>query len=83
MSLRFDWSNLLKRISTWLAGASLALNAAALYFVAAPPEWKAGFPAWAGFAMLAAGMACAAAVPVATSFKQKTIPAPHAGDDPA
>ncbi len=67
---RFDWSGWTRRLSTLLSVISTSSQAAGLYFIAAPPEWKDGFPAVFGFALLGAGMLATALVPVATSFLQ-------------
>lgn len=57
--------------STWLAGAAIALDNAAIYFIAAPPEWKAGFPVSVGFGLLGLGMVLKALIPLATSVRQR------------
>ena len=74
MSKRFDWNGWLKRLSTLLTGLSAGFQAAGLYFIAAPPEWKDGFPAVFGFAMLGAGIATNLLIPIATSFRQNPKP---------
>ncbi len=60
-----------RKWSTWLAGAAIAMDSAALYFVSAPPEWRAAFPPQFGFYLLTAGMVLKALIPLATSVRQK------------
>lgn len=60
-----------RKWSTWLAGVAIVLDNAAVYFIAAPPEWKAGFPQAYGFALLAIGMIVKGVIPLATSIQQK------------
>lgn len=60
-----------RKMSTWLAAASLSLKAATLVFVAGPSEWRAGFPVWAGVALLVSAMVIEALIPLATSVQQK------------
>lgn len=57
--------------STRLAALSFSLKAAMVVFVAGPDEWRAGFPVWAGVAILGTAMAIEALIPLATSIKQK------------
>lgn len=57
--------------STWLTGIAIVLDNAAIYFIAAPPEWKAGFPASVGYALLLIGMVSKGLIPLATSIQQK------------
>lgn len=59
-----------RKWSTWLAVVGLMLDGAAGYFLLAPPEWRAGFPVSWGVGLLAAGMACKALIPLATSVRQ-------------
>lgn len=72
MTKRFDWDGWWRRISTALTALSAGFQAAGLWFIAAPPEWKSGFPAVFGFALLGAGLVTNLAIPVATSFRQKS-----------
>ncbi len=60
-----------RKWSTWLAYAAIALDGAAVYFIAAPPEWKAAFPPTFGFYLLTAGMILKGLIPLATSIQQK------------
>lgn len=68
---RFDFSGVMARLSTVLSMISSGCTAAALYFIAAPPEWRGGFPAVYGFALMGLGLAANLLTPFATSFKQK------------
>lgn len=60
-----------RKWSTWLAYAAIALDGAAVFFMAAPPEWKAAFPPTLGFYLLTAGMILKGLIPLATSIQQK------------
>jgi hypothetical protein len=73
MTKRFDWSGWIKRLSTVLTGLSAGFQAAGLYFIAAPPEWKDAFPAVFGFALLGMGIATNLLIPIATSFRQNGL----------
>lgn len=73
MSENWNWAHVGRRISTVLSVVAAGAQAAGVFFIAAPPEWKDGFPAVFGFVLLGVGMAATALVPVATSFKQKGL----------
>lgn len=60
-----------RKWSTWLAGAAIALDAAAAYFVAAPVEWRTAFPPGTGLTLLLIGMGIKGLIPLATSIQQK------------
>lgn len=60
-----------RKWSTWMAYAAIALDGAAVYFIAAPAEWKAAFPPALGFYLLTAGMVLKGLIPLATSIQQK------------
>ena len=62
-----------RKWSTHLAALSLSLKGATVAFIAGPPEWRAGFPVWAGVALLFAAMAVEALIPVATSIQQRSL----------
>ena len=70
---RFTWSNVTKRISTWLGVASASATAAAGAFVLMPEEWRASFPGWAGAGFALVAIVSAALVPVATSYNQRSL----------
>ncbi len=67
-ALTFPWW---RKWSTWLAYVAIALDGSAVYFIAAPEEWKAAFPASFGFYLLTAGMILKGLIPLATSIRQK------------
>lgn len=73
MSERWNWRLWWKRVSTILTIVAAGAQAAGVFFIAAPPEWKDGFPAVFGFVLLGIGMGATALVPVATSFKQTNL----------
>ena len=60
-----------RKWSTWLAMADLSLKSAGAAFVMGPAEWRAGFPAYLGVALLIASMLVSALTPAATSIQQK------------
>lgn len=59
-----------RKWSTKLAAIALSLDAAALAFVAGPPEWRAGFPVAFGVGLLVASMVVKGLIPFATSIRQ-------------
>lgn len=69
-SARWNWRLWWRRASTVLAAIATGAQAAGVFFIAAPPEWKGSFPATFGFVMLGAGMVASALIPLATSFNQ-------------
>lgn len=68
---RWNFHGIAKRLSTALTLVATSAQAAGLYFIAAPVEWKSNFPPVAGFVLLGAGILATALVPIATSFQQK------------
>lgn len=71
--MNIDFTNWTKRISTWLAALSASATAAAAAFVLMPAEWRESFPGWAGTALTLTAVLSAAAIPLATSYKQKAL----------
>lgn len=69
---RWNWRLWHRRASTVVSAVAAGAQLAGVYFIAAPPEWKDGFPAAAGFVMLGVGLAATALVPLATSFNQSS-----------
>lgn len=70
---KFDWTSVHKRISTTLAVLSASCTAAGAAFAVGPAEWRASFPPELGQWLLVGGVAAAALVPVATSFRQSSL----------
>lgn len=68
-----DFTNWARRLSTWLAALSASATAAAGAFVLMPAEWRASFPDWAGATCTVVAVASAALIPLATSYRQKSL----------
>ena len=82
MNKTFDFSYLFRRISTWLALASLSATAGLGAYALMPGRAQDLFPDWALMALAAVAVGSAIGTPIATSFQQKGIP-PKAGIPPA
>lgn len=71
--MNIDFTNWTKRISTWLAALAASSTAAAGAFVLMPAEWRESFPGWAGAAFTLTAVLSAAAIPLATSYRQRSL----------
>lgn len=71
---RFDFTKVMRRVSTWLGLASAsATSGLAAYALLSEPA-QAAFPQWALAGMGLVAVVSAVLIPVATSFKQKSVP---------
>jgi hypothetical protein len=70
---KFNLEGVTKRASTWLAAVSASTGAAAAAFMVLPGAWQATFPEWAGQALAFAAVASAGLIPIATSYRQKSL----------
>lgn len=70
---KFNFENVTKRASTWLAMLSTSTGAASAAFIVLPGAWQDTFPEWAGRTLAFVAVAAAGLIPVATSFKQKPL----------
>lgn len=70
MTPRFNWTNLWRRISTWLALVSLSATGGLGAYAIMPERAQHTFPDWLLMALGALAVGSACLIPVATSFKQ-------------
>lgn len=71
MSMRWDWSNVLTRASTWLALLSLSAVGGLGAYALMPERAQLLMPDWMLMTLAGVAMGSAVLTPVATSFKQK------------
>ena len=70
---RFDFDGVLKRLSIWLAVLSASATAALGAYALMPERAQNLFPEWALITLGALAVGSAFLVPVATSFRQKSL----------
>lgn len=67
---RFNWENVTKRLSTWLAVVSASATAGLAAYAVMPARAQDAFPEWTLTALGICAVGSALMIPVATSFKQ-------------
>lgn len=71
MNTRFDFSNLIKRASSWCAMASLSAGGGLAAYALFPGRLQALTPDWVLLALGGVAVAAAVLTPFATSFQQR------------
>lgn len=70
---KFSFENVTKRISTWLATVSASAAAGLAAYAVMPARAQDAFPEWTLTALGICAVGSALLVPLATSFKQKSL----------
>ncbi len=70
---RFQFEGVLRRLSTWLAATSASATAALGAYALMPTRVQDLFPEWALLVLGVLAVGSAFLIPVATSFKQRSL----------
>lgn len=70
---RFQFEGVLRRLSTWLAATSASATAALGAYALMPARVQELFPEWALLVLGVLAVGSAFLIPVATSFKQRSL----------
>lgn len=71
--MSWDWKNVHKRLSTWLAALSLSATGALGAYAMFPERLQGLVPGWVLGVLGAIAMGSAFLIPLATSYKQKGL----------
>ncbi|MBB1060409.1 hypothetical protein [Marilutibacter spongiae] len=71
---RFDFTKVMRRLSTWLGLASASATSGLAAYALLNEAAQAAFPQWALAGMGLVAVVSAILIPVATSFRQKGLP---------
>lgn len=70
---KFNWENVTKRLSTWLAVVSASATAGLAAYAVMPARAQEAFPEWTLMALGVSAVGSALLIPVATSFRQSNL----------